>query len=73
MDNIKKVVDFDELNQVLNQKKGGFTKIETPIIKKCLHPEHSPPTMIYLPPGIYEYTCPECGESTRLHIPEINC
>lgn len=27
----------------------------------CNHPEHNPPGLISLPPGIYEHTCPRCG------------
>lgn len=27
----------------------------------CQHPEHNPPNMIVLPPGIYEHTCPRCN------------
>lgn len=27
----------------------------------CRHPEHNPPNMIVLPPGVYEHTCPSCG------------
>jgi hypothetical protein len=26
----------------------------------CNHPEHNPPNMIVLPPGVYEHTCPRC-------------
>jgi len=28
----------------------------------CRHPEHNPPTMIVLEPGLYEHTCPACGK-----------
>lgn len=28
----------------------------------CNHPEHNAPTMISLPPGVYEHTCPRCGK-----------
>jgi hypothetical protein len=28
--------------------------------KFCNHPEHNPPSMIVLPPGVYEHTCPGC-------------
>ena len=28
----------------------------------CRHSEHNPPTMIVLPPGVYEHTCPGCGK-----------
>lgn len=29
-------------------------------LKACRHPQHDPPTMISLPPGIYEHSCPRC-------------
>lgn len=32
-------------------------------IKLCRHPEHNPPNMIVLTPGLYEHTCPGCGKS----------
>jgi len=28
---------------------------------RCKHPEHNPPGMIVLEPGLYEYECPACG------------
>lgn len=27
----------------------------------CRNPDHDPPTMIVLEPGVYEHTCPGCG------------
>jgi hypothetical protein len=27
----------------------------------CDHPEHNIPSLISLPPGIYEHTCPKCS------------
>jgi hypothetical protein len=36
--------------------------------KTCLHPEHDPPTMILLEPGMYEHTCPDCGYVTTFRI-----
>lgn len=30
----------------------------------CMHPEHNPPNMIVLQPGVYEHTCPGCGHKT---------
>lgn len=34
----------------------------------CRHPDHDPPTMIVLPDGIYEHTCPGCGQKTTFTI-----
>ena len=36
--------------------------------KDCAHLEHYPPMMINLEPGVYQYTCPGCGYSTRFTI-----
>jgi hypothetical protein len=37
-------------------------KLDNAWIKEpCRHPEHNPPSMICLPPGTYEHTCPGCG------------
>lgn len=35
----------------------------------CTHPEHNPPNMIVLEPGIYKHTCPGCGEITTFTVP----
>ena len=29
--------------------------------KFCQSPSHNPPSMISLPDGVYEHTCPKCG------------
>lgn len=34
----------------------------------CFHPEHNPPTMIVLEPGVYEHTCPNCGAVTTFRV-----
>lgn len=31
--------------------------------RPCLHPEHNPPSLIVLEPGVYEYQCPGCGKT----------
>lgn len=61
-------------------KKGGFKRIgglpagnKRPmswIRKACFHPEHNPPGHIVLKPGLYEYTCPGCGRTTLIKVPE---
>ena len=63
---------LNTVNSVINKphdlplsgiKRGGFRKIDNPKEKKpCSSPSHNPPNMIVLPAGIYEYTCPTCGE-----------
>lgn len=34
----------------------------------CLHPEHEPPTMIVLEPGVYEHTCPGCRRKVTFTV-----
>lgn len=43
------------------------------IKKACRHPEHNPPSHIVLETGIYEYTCPGCGETYRFRVEERAC
>lgn len=33
----------------------------------CRHPEHDPPRMQMLEPGLYEHTCPSC-RSTQMFV-----
>jgi len=41
-------------------KRGGFFPL--PAQKTCNHPNHSFPTMLYIPPGQgYRHICPSCG------------
>lgn len=35
----------------------------------CNHPEHDPPGMIVLKPGVHTYVCPKCGQEQRVIIP----
>ena len=50
--------------------KGGLRKIGE-IKPPCRCPEHDPPSMISLEPGIYEYVCPECGSRKIFTVPAI--
>lgn len=46
---------------------GGLRKIaDAP--RPCLSPEHNPPSMIVLEPGVYEYTCPSCGKTVTFTV-----
>lgn len=36
--------------------------------RPCFHPEHNPPGMIVLEPGIYEHTCPGCGKRVEFIV-----
>jgi hypothetical protein len=48
---------------------GGTRKIADPPSPPCPHPEHRPPGMMVFEPGMYEHTCPECGNITRFSVP----
>jgi hypothetical protein len=39
----------------------------------CPHPEHNPPNMILLPPGVYEHTCPACGKKAKFTVDRVTC
>lgn len=54
--------------------RGGFRKLpkaEQWPKQTCRHPEHDPPMHIVLEPGVYEYTCPGCGNVQTIVVPEI--
>jgi len=34
----------------------------------CRHPDHNPPSHMYLPNGQYEHECPGCKSITRLAV-----
>lgn len=36
--------------------------------KTCMSPEHNPPGHIVLSPGIWEHTCPGCGDTTTFTV-----
>lgn len=37
---------------------------DLPRDKSCIHPEHTPPSGLYIPPGKgYRHICPGCGAS----------
>lgn len=56
------------------KRKGGLRKISD-LPGACTSPEHNPPNMIVLEPGVYEYTCPQCGKITRFIVrkPTMKC
>ena len=43
---------------------------DLPSFRRCRHPEHKPPTMVVWEPGVYEHTCPSCGDVTRFIVSE---
>lgn len=43
----------------------GF--FDLPKDETCIHPEHNPPTGLYIPPGKgYRHVCPGCGVAQTL-------
>ncbi len=34
----------------------------------CRHPEHQPPSMIVLEPGVYVHKCPSCGNEIEFVV-----
>lgn len=48
----------------------GLRKVAD-IPRACTSPAHDPPTMIVLQPGVYEYTCPVCGETSTFTIARV--
>lgn len=39
----------------------------------CMSPEHNPPNMIVLPPGVYRHTCPSCGNTVTFTVGGSTC
>lgn len=37
--------------------------------KMCMSAEHNIPMFISLKPGVYEHTCPNCGQATTFSVP----
>lgn len=56
--------DWSHLEQNRNEfyPKGGTKKIADAPPRLCQDPEHKPPGMIVLEPGMYEHICPTCGK-----------
>ena len=62
---------IEMIKQINTQhKQKGLRKIAD-VPEPCLSPEHDPPSHIVLEPGVYEYTCPACGETKSFVIPRI--
>lgn len=39
----------------------------------CRHPEHDPPGMIVLPPGLHRWQCPACGAECTFRVNAVEC
>lgn len=57
----------------IEQQKGGTRKIADLPEPECNHPEHNPATMIVLPDGVYEHTCPACGKVQGFTVESPKC
>lgn len=56
------------------EKKSGLRKIKDwEEVKPCKHPEHNPPAHMVYSPGVYEYTCPGCGDTITFTIAGFEC
>lgn len=60
MDNAKHPTIFSGFRRIYDEPK--------PERPPCTSEYHNPPTQIALAPGLYEYTCPECGHKTPVRI-----
>lgn len=49
------------------QKQSGLKKISD-VKRPCTASNHNPPSMIVLSPGVYEYTCPNCGLTQKFGV-----
>lgn len=46
-------------------RRSGFEDV--PLPQRCRHPEHEPPSHLYIPPGKqYRHICPGCGRESVL-------
>lgn len=42
---------------------------DLPVSKPCSDPDHKPAQMVMRQPGIYEHTCPRCGQTFTFVVP----
>ena len=40
-----------------------------PKVEICRHPEHDPPKLVLLEPGVHVYKCPACGKPQAWYEP----
>ena len=41
--------------------------------KPCLSSSHNPPSMMVYSPGVYEWTCPACGNVITFTVNGVYC
>lgn len=62
----------EDLNKIDTIKESGF--FDLPVIKKCNHPEHNPPSHINIPYGKgYKHVCPSCKAVSIIVPPQATC
>lgn len=54
---LEKIADYDY---------ESVTYTHTPT--DCISSEHNPPMYMVMSPGVYEYTCPACGEKRQFTV-----
>lgn len=70
--NDKKPSSMEEFLRIANEEeRSHFEDLET--APKCNHPEHEPPTHLYIPRGKkYIHICPGCRRRIELIPPQIS-
>ena len=48
-------------------------KIADPPLPPCRDSEHNPPSMMVFEPGVYEHTCPTCGQKMVFRVDGPTC
>lgn len=60
----------DDKEVVIPKSKGGTRRIgDAP--KFCPHPQHEPAKLYVYQPGVYEHTCPACGQTVTFTVPHV--
>lgn len=53
------------------KRESGFEDLDEE--QPCIHPEHNPPTHLFIPPGKqYRHVCPGCEREVVLRSPQCN-
>ena len=66
----KTVKSQNDILDFLEKEKSGFFDLQN--VEVCNHPEHKPPTHLYIPHGKgYRHVCPQCGHVTTIIPPQI--
>lgn len=71
---MKKIANYDwshlnnEMEEYNKGFRGGTRKIADVPPRPCQYPEHNPPSLYVFDPGVYEHTCPQCGEKKVFRV-----